>query len=75
VDGVTPPTWQELAALGLAEALDGCTVDIDGAEWDADAEDSDGDTLPPGQLYLTSHEGGRQVLIVVTVELVEGTPT
>ena len=71
---MTAPTWQELAALGITEALDGGDVEIDGEAWDTDTQDAEGDVLPPGQLYLT-HDDGRTVLVRVDVTVLEGTLT
>lgn len=69
----TGPTWEQLAALGITEALDGGVARIDGVDHDADIEDEDGDMLPPGELYL-SHDGGT-IHVRVTVEVVEGAPS
>ena len=72
---MSAPTWEELTALGITEAMDGGTVSINGEDWDADAEDSEGESLPPGQLYLTAGGAGRSVLVHVTVAIVEGALT
>jgi hypothetical protein len=68
------PTWEELTALGITEALDGGDIDVNGDCWEADADDANDDPMPPGQLYLTTADGSRTVLVQVTVAIVEGTP-
>jgi len=64
--------WEATAAAGLAEAIDGTTIDIAGQPWDADHCDSEGDPAEPGVLWLTCHDDGRQVTARLTVEVIEG---
>lgn len=68
--------WRQGVVDGIVRRLDGDGVRVEDEDWDCDAEDADGDKLPPGQLFLTAHQGiGRRVTVLLQVTVIEGTIT
>jgi hypothetical protein len=64
--------WQDAAAQALVDRLYGVALAIDGTVWAVDTADADGDDLPLGEVFLLTEDGGRQVTVRVSVELIEG---